>query len=70
MLKARTIFKGFAEIEYRVASLYFKFKNNTKGTFHLRKALKIDFEYHSIIKEVFPEIYQLESVKDVIDKFN
>ncbi len=69
LLKARTIFKNFAEIEYRVACLYFKFKNNSKGTFHLRKALRIDYEYKSIIKEIFPEIYALDSVQDVIDKF-
>lgn len=70
LMKARTIFKNFAEIEYRLASLCFKFKNNSKGVFHLRKALRVDFEYHTIIKELFPEIYQLDIVKDVIDKYN
>ena len=70
LLKAKTLFKNFAEIDYRLACLYFKVKNYKKGTLHLTKALKIDFEYHSIIKEIFPEVYQMTIVQDVIDNFN
>ncbi|MFZ2282535.1 MAG: tetratricopeptide repeat protein [Lutibacter sp.] len=69
LLKAKLYFDDFAEIEYRLASLYFKFKNYTKGTFHLKEALSIDFEYHSIIKELFPEVYKLQKVKDIIAQF-
>ena len=69
LLKAKTYFKNVAEIDYRLSCLYFKFKNNKKGESHLKKALKVDFEYHSIIKELFPEIYKLETVKEVIKNF-
>ena len=69
LLKAKTLFKNFAEIDYRIACLYYKIKNYKKGSLHLNKALKIDFEYHSIIKEIFPEVYQLAIVKDVIDNY-
>ena len=69
LLKAKTFFKGFAEIHYRLACLYFKFKNAEKGYKHLNKALTIDFEYHSIIKELFPEVYAMEKVINVIDNF-
>lgn len=69
LLKAKLFFDDFAEIEYRLASLYFKFKNYQKGTLHLKEALSIDFEYHSIIKELFPEVYKLQKVKDIITQF-
>ncbi len=36
---------------------------------HLKDALAIDFEYHSIIKELFPEVYKLQKVKDIIAQF-
>lgn len=68
LLKAKLYFDDFAEIEYRLASLYFKFKNYTKGTLHLKEALSIDFEYHTIIKELFPEVYKLQKVKDIISQ--
>ncbi|MBI9040701.1 MAG: tetratricopeptide repeat protein [Lutibacter sp.] len=67
--KAKTYFKGFAEIDYRLACLYYKFKNHKKGELHLNKALKTDFEYHSIIKELFPEVYEMKNVKEVIYNF-
>ncbi|MFA5298682.1 MAG: tetratricopeptide repeat protein [Lutibacter sp.] len=69
LLKAKLFFNDFAEVEYRLASLYFKFKNYPKGTEHLKAALSIDFEYHSIIKELFPEVYKLQKVKDIIAQF-
>ncbi|WP_372744730.1 tetratricopeptide repeat protein [Lutibacter sp.] len=67
--KAKTYFKDFAEIDYRLACLYYKFKNTKKGDLHLKKALKIDFEYHSIIKELFPDVYEMENVLEVIYNF-
>lgn len=69
LLKAKLYFDDFAEIEYRLASLYFKFKNYTKGTLHLKEALSIDFEYISIIKALFPEVYKLQKVKDIITQY-
>ncbi len=67
--KAKTYFKNLAEIDYRLACLYFKFKNYKKAETHLKKALKTDFEYHVIIKELFPEVYEMEIVKEVIHNF-
>lgn len=68
LLKAKLYFNDLAEIEYRLSSLYFKFKNYPKGALHLKEALAIDFEYHSIIKELFPEVYKLQKVKDIISQ--
>ncbi|MBN4082930.1 tetratricopeptide repeat protein [bacterium AH-315-A23] len=69
LLKAKSYFKDFAEIEYRLSGLYFKFKNSKKGTLHLLVALSIDFEYHFILKELFPAVFILPAVKDIVNSF-
>ncbi len=69
LLKAKTYFKDFAEIEYRVSALYFKFKNSKKGTTHLKAALSIDFESKNILKELFPDVFKMKEVKDIIRGF-
>ncbi|WP_408670928.1 tetratricopeptide repeat protein [Lutibacter sp.] len=69
LLKAKAYFKDFAEIEYRLSGLCFKFKNLKKGTVHLKAALKIDFEYQYTLKELFPDVYKMQEVKDIITNF-
>ena len=69
LLKAKTYFKDFAEIEYRLSGLCFKFKNYKKGGAHLKAALFIDFEYQIILKELFPEVYKMQEVQDIINSF-
>ena len=67
--KASDYFRDFAEIEYRMAGLFFLLNNHEKGIGFLNNGLRIDFEYHSIIKELFPEVFKLEMVKDIIYNF-
>jgi tetratricopeptide (TPR) repeat protein len=67
--KASVFYESFAEIEYRLCGLYFKFKNKEKGRIHLQKALEIDFEYHTILKELFPTVFKLSEVQTVIKNF-
>jgi len=67
--KASVFYQNFAEIEYRLSGLYYKFKNWDKGKKHLQKALEIDFEYHTILKELFPEVFKLVEVQTVINNF-
>jgi tetratricopeptide (TPR) repeat protein len=67
--KASVFYQNFAEIEYRLSGLYFKFKNEDKAKLHLQKALKIDFEYHIILKELFPDVFKLPEVQMVIKNF-
>ena len=69
LLKAKTYFKDFAEIEYRLSGLCFKFKNYKKGEAHLKAALFIDFEYQIILKELLPEVYKMQEVQDIINSF-
>ena len=69
LLKAKAYFNDFAEIDYRLAGLYFKFKNTEKGAFYLKQALTEDFGYQTILKELFFEVYQMEMVQDLINEF-
>ena len=67
LLKAKTYFKDFAEIEYRLSGLCFRFKNFKNGERYLKTALLIDFEYQIILKELFPDVYKLPEVIDIIN---
>lgn len=69
LLIAKKRFKDFCEIDYRLSCIYFQFKNYKKGKAYLVKALTLDYEYYVIIKDLFPEIFKLEEVTDIIDKF-
>lgn len=69
LLKAKTYFKGFSEIEYRLSGLCFRFKNYKKGEAHLKTALFIDFENQVILEELFPDVYKLQLISDIINSF-
>ncbi len=69
LLNAKTFYYDFAEIEYRLCGLYFKFKNVEKGKAHFKQALAIDFEYQSVLKELFFEVYNIEEVQQIINNF-
>jgi tetratricopeptide (TPR) repeat protein len=69
LLKANKQFKNTAEIEYRLCGLFYQAKNETKGAIHLINALFIDFEYQSVLKELFPDVYNLQQVQLIISDF-
>ncbi len=69
LIEAATIFNNFSEINYRISGLYFKFENVNKGANYLEKALEEDYEYHIILKELFPNVYTLKTVQDIIKNF-
>jgi len=55
-----------AEIEYRLAGLYFSLNENDKGTFYLKNGLKHNEEYTFIIEELFPEVSNKILVKNLL----
>lgn len=55
-----------AEIEYRLAGLYFTLNENSKGIFHLKNGLFINKEYSFIIDELFPEVLKNNQVKTIL----
>lgn len=68
--KAKKIYKDFAEIEYRLAGLFFALQKSILGKIHLINGLKIDFEYHAILKEIFPAEIITAKVQKIINEFS
>ncbi|MGB7787116.1 MAG: tetratricopeptide repeat protein [Salinimicrobium sp.] len=66
LLQAVEFYPDTAEIEYRLAGLYFMLHEVEKGHFHLNNGLKMDYEYYIIIEELFPSIFARKSIKEKI----
>ncbi len=55
-----------AEIEFRLAGLYFSINEKDKGSFYLKNGLKHNKEYNFIIEELFPEVSNKIFVKNLL----
>ena len=55
-----------AELEYRLAGLFFSLNENDKGAFHLKNGLRQNEEYAFIIEELFPKISNKLLVKNLL----
>ena len=69
LLKGQKIYKNFAEIEYRLAGLFFVLNKDKYGFNHLINALKIDYEYHAILNEIFPIVLDNLKIQKLIVDF-
>ncbi len=58
-----------AEVQYRLAGLYYGKQEYIKGEYHLRKALDIDPEYIIVLEELFGKIFNLTIVKNIIAEY-
>lgn len=56
-----------AELEYRLAGLFFILNETDKGTFHLKNGLKYNAEYSFIMDELFPEVCNKKQVKKLLN---
>ena len=56
LLQASEYFPEENEVEYRLAGLYFMLTQNTKAKFHLSNALRLNFDNHIILEDLFPEV--------------
>jgi tetratricopeptide (TPR) repeat protein len=54
VLDAQKIHKDFAEVEYRLVGLFFILNKEKYAFSHLIKAMKIDYDYHPILNELYP----------------
>src|SRR6056297_383811 len=67
--QALEFYPDTAEIEFRLAGLYFSHNEGEKAYFHLNKGLRLDAEYYIVIEELFPQIFNRKSVKQIINSF-
>lgn len=68
LLQATEYFPEENEIEYRLAGLYFMVQENTKAIFHLSNALRLNYNNHILIEDLFPMIWEEKSVQKYIAK--
>lgn len=57
------------KIEYRLAGLHFILQEDEKGIFHLTNALQSKYKNKTILKDLFPTVWEQEKVQTLIQKF-
>ena len=61
--QAAEMYSDNAEINYRLAGIYYTKNENDKADKLLKKALSIDVEFFIILEELFPNVAQNENVQ-------
>lgn len=69
IIKAKNIYKEFAEIEYRLCGLFMLTNKEKYSLLHLKNGLAIDADYREIIKELYPTVLENEKVQLIIKSF-
>lgn len=69
LLQASEYFTDEYEVEYRLAGLYYILGETDKGKFHLTNALRMNFENHIILEELYPAVWDKKSVQNMIAKY-
>ncbi len=69
LLKGLEFYPENAEIEFRLAGLYYLINDIQKGQYHLINALQEEKEYVIILEELFSRVYNRKSVKEIIAKY-
>ncbi len=69
LFKAQKIHKNLAEIECRLAGLFFVLNKEKYGFNHLITALKIDYDSNILLKELYPIVYENEKVQKLLSDY-
>ena len=69
LLDSREKYGDSVEITYRLAGLHFLIQKEKEGFFFLEKSLKIDLEYLSVMKELYPTVLAKQEVNSLVQKF-
>ncbi|MFD0861316.1 tetratricopeptide repeat protein [Sungkyunkwania multivorans] len=69
LLQALEFYPENSDIHYHLAGLYYTLSDTIKGHFHLKNALRENYQSHTLIKELFPKVYNRNSVKNIITSF-
>ena len=55
--RGKKIHKDSAEVEYRLVGLFLILNKEKYALSHLVKAMKIDYDYHTTLKELYPIVF-------------
>jgi len=68
LLRAKDFYEDFVEIEFRLAGLYILNQQESEGLLVLEHSLSIDYDQHIIIKELYPSVLEIDSVRNLLDR--
>lgn len=66
LIHASEMHPEMADIEFRLAGIYFMLSENEKGQYHLKNGMLLDPEFAFILDELFPQIAKRKIVVDII----
>ncbi len=69
LVRAKNTHKEVAEIEYRMCGLFFLLRQEETSLLHLKNAVALDVEYHTVIKELYPLVFKNPKVQDIITAY-
>ncbi|NIJ44546.1 tetratricopeptide (TPR) repeat protein [Wenyingzhuangia heitensis] len=69
LVKAKRQHTNFSEIEYRLACLFYTTDRKKEAYLHLKTALTLDFDYHLVIKDLYPVVFKDLKVKRMVSNF-
>ncbi|MDG2150626.1 MAG: tetratricopeptide repeat protein [Polaribacter sp.] len=69
LIKAQKIYKDSAEVEYRLTGLFFILNKEKYSFNHLKAAMKIDYDYRIILRELYPVVYDHIKVQKLLSDF-
>ncbi|WGH75916.1 tetratricopeptide repeat protein [Tenacibaculum tangerinum] len=70
LIQAKRMYKEFAEVEYRLCGLFMILGKEAYSITHLKNALTIDFEYHIIIRELYPTVFENKQIQQIISSYD
>ena len=69
LLQAAEYFPEEYEVEYRLAGLYYLILEHEKMAFHFCNGLRLNYENRTIIKDLFPTVWESQMIKNLIIQF-
>ena len=68
LIQTSEFYPESAEVEYRLAGLYFATHQSEEGRFHLKNATRLNIDYNFIISELFPQLIDKPMIKAIISE--
>ncbi|TRZ43611.1 tetratricopeptide repeat protein [Robertkochia solimangrovi] len=69
LLQALEFYPEHADLEYRLAGMYYMLQDTLKGNYHLKNALMHNFEEHDTMETLFPTVYNSGIVRNLIHSY-
>ena len=69
LLEAQKMHKNYEELEYRFVGLFFILGKERHAFSHLITAMQIDYEYHLILKELYPIVFQNIEIQKLLTNY-